>query len=46
MLIEGTAALPVAAYLKELERFRGRNIVLVISGSRIGLGALRKILGC
>lgn len=46
MLIEGAAALPVAAYLKELERFRGRNIVLVISGCRISLDTLRKVLGC
>ncbi|EHR78770.1 hypothetical protein OCC_10960 [Thermococcus litoralis DSM 5473] len=46
MLIEGAAALPVAAYLEELERFRGRNIVLVISGCRISLDTLRKVLGC
>lgn len=46
MLIEGAAALPVAAYLEELERFRGRNIVLVISGCRISLDILRKVLGC
>ena len=46
MLIEGAAALPVAAYLKELERFKGRNIVLVISGCRISLDTLRKVLGC
>ncbi|HHI00109.1 MAG: threonine/serine dehydratase [Thermococcus sp.] len=46
MLIEGAAALPVAAYLKELKRFRDKNVALVISGCRISVDTLRKILKC
>ncbi len=44
LLIEGAAALPVAAYLRDPSRFRGGNVVLVLSGCRIGLGTLKEIL--
>lgn len=44
MLIEGAAALSVAAYLKEAPRFKGKNVVLILSGCRISLDRLRKIL--
>jgi len=33
LLIEGAAALPVAAFLKNKEKFAGQNVVLVISGA-------------
>ncbi len=44
MLIEGAGALSVAAYLKEPTRFKGKNVVLILSGCRISLDRLRKIL--
>jgi threonine dehydratase len=44
LLIEGAAALPVAALLKESERFRGREVVLVLSGAGIGIDTLKDIL--
>lgn len=44
LLIEGAAALPVAAYLRDPGRFKGGNVVLILSGSRIDLNTLRRIL--
>lgn len=43
-LIEGAAALPVASYLKVRKRFKGKTVVLVLSGTRIGFDQLKKIL--
>ncbi len=44
MLIEGAAALPIAAYLNNTSKFEGESIVLIISGCRIDLGTLRDLL--
>ena len=44
MLIEGTAALPAASYLKTIERFKNKNIVLILSGARISLDQLKEVL--
>jgi threonine dehydratase len=44
LLIEGAAALPIAAFIKEKERFNKKNVVLVISGARISLSQLREVL--
>jgi len=44
MVIEGGAALPVAALLKHPQRFHGARVVLIISGSRIDDAVLRRIL--
>lgn len=44
MLIEGAAALPAAALLKEPGRFKGRTVVLVVSGKKISLQSLMNIL--
>ncbi|MDH3492660.1 MAG: threonine/serine dehydratase [Acidobacteriota bacterium] len=44
MQIEGAAAVAVAAFEKEAERFRGRNVVLIICGANIGTKTLRRIL--
>jgi threonine dehydratase len=44
-LIEGAAALPLAAFLKARERFEQKVVVLVLSGSRISFDQLEKILG-
>ena len=44
MLVEGAGALSVASFLKEIERFKGKNVVLVLSGSKISLASLRQVL--
>jgi threonine dehydratase len=43
-LIEGGAALTVAAFLKEKDKHEGKNVVLIISGSKISLEKLREIV--
>lgn len=44
LLIEGAAALSVAAFLKHKERFQGKNVVLILSGAKISLNTLKGIL--
>ncbi len=44
MLIEGAAALSVASFLKGKERFKNKHVVLIISGSKISLDTLKKVL--
>jgi threonine dehydratase len=44
MLIEGAGALSVASFLKTKKRFKGKNVVLIISGSKISLDTLREVL--
>jgi threonine dehydratase len=44
MLVEGSAVLTVAAFIKQTNRFRGKNVVLVLSGSKISLETLKQIL--
>jgi threonine dehydratase len=45
MVIEGGAALPVAAALKDRRTLAGRRVVLIVTGSRIDDHVLRRILG-
>jgi len=44
VLIEGAAALPVAALLAARDRWRGARVALVLSGSHIALPALAEVL--
>ena len=44
VLVEGAAALPVAALLGAGERWRGARVVLVLSGSHISLPVLAAVL--
>ena len=44
MLIEGAAALAVAALSSSGRRFAGKSVVLILSGARIGLDALGRVL--
>ncbi len=44
ILIEGAAALSVAAFIKQKKRFPGKNVVLILSGLKISLDTLRHIL--
>lgn len=44
VLVEGAAALSVAALQKSAARFKGQRVVLILSGSRISLDTLRSVL--
>lgn len=44
MLIEGAAALTVAAFLKTRERWRGKSVALVLSGSHISVRDLAQVM--
>jgi len=44
LLIEGAAALPVAAFLKNKEKYENQNVVLIISGAKISIDQLREII--
>lgn len=43
-LIEGSAAVAIASYLKLQEKFIGKNVVIVLCGANIGVETLKKIL--
>ncbi|MFX1516309.1 MAG: threonine/serine dehydratase [Promethearchaeota archaeon] len=44
MVVEGAAGVTIAAYLKEKDRFKGKNIVLIICGGNISVQQLKKII--
>ncbi len=44
LLIEGAAALSIAAFIKEKQHFANKNVVLIVSGKKIGLDQLKSIL--
>jgi threonine dehydratase len=44
MLIEGSAAVAVAACKKQGDRLAGKNVVVVICGGNISLEVLKEIL--
>jgi len=44
MLIEGAAALSVAAYLADPTRYRDQSVVLVVSGKKVSLDTLTRVL--
>ncbi len=44
LLIEGSAAVAVKAFLKTHEQWRGKNVVVVICGGNVSLKTLRAIL--
>jgi threonine dehydratase len=44
MLIEGSAAVAVAAMVKRRDRLAGKNVVVIICGANIGLETLKTIL--
>lgn len=44
MLIEGAAAVAIAAFLADRERFAGKQVVIVLSGANIGLDTLKQVL--
>jgi threonine dehydratase len=44
MVIEGAAAVAVASYLKIKDRFKGKNVVIVICGANISPAVLKRLL--
>ncbi len=44
ILIEGAAALSVAAFIKIKEKFKGKNVTLIISGKKISYEYLKNII--
>ena len=44
MLIEGAAALPFAALMKRREEFRGKTVVLILSGKKVSYDTLKRML--
>ena len=44
MLIEGAAAVAIAAFLKEAEAYRGKSVAIVLCGANIDLQTLREVI--
>ena len=44
LVIEGSAGVTVASFLKEKRRFKGKNVVLVICGQNISMDKLKPII--
>ena len=44
MVIEGAAALSVAAFMKVKKNYAGKNVILIISGKKISIDTLSKII--
>ena len=44
LLIEGAGALSIGSFIKQKDRFKGKNVVMVISGAKIGLETLREVI--
>lgn len=43
-LVEGAAAVPVAAFLEQSERYEGRRVCIVLCGANVSLETLRAVL--
>ena len=43
-LIEGAAALSIASFINKKDEFKGKNVVLILSGSRISIAKLKEII--
>jgi threonine dehydratase len=44
LMIEGAGALSIAALVRNPERFAGQTVVLIVSGSKLGMDTLRELL--
>ncbi|MFX0124128.1 MAG: threonine/serine dehydratase [Candidatus Hodarchaeota archaeon] len=44
MVVEGAAGVTVAAYLKEMDHFEGKKVVLIICGGNISIQQLKEII--
>ncbi len=45
LLVEGSAAVSVAAFLKSKERFEGQQVVLLLCGGNVDAETIRQVLG-
>ena len=43
-IIEGAAGVALGAFLKEIDRFEGKKVVIVICGSKISIDKLQSVL--
>ena len=43
-IIEGAAAVPIASLIKKKNLFRNKNIVVVLSGSGVGIDIIREVV--
>lgn len=44
MIIEGSAAVAIASFLKQKNKYRGKNVVIVLCGQNIGIDTLRSLM--
>ncbi len=44
LMVEGAGALPIASLMRNPQRFAGQSVVLLLSGSKLGLETLRALL--
>jgi threonine dehydratase len=44
LLVEGAAALSVASFVKTVDQYAGKQVVLILSGAKLGLDGLRTVL--
>lgn len=44
LIVEGASALAVASFLKRKEKFKGKNIVLMLCGRNIGMNTIKELL--
>jgi threonine dehydratase len=44
LLIEGAGALSLAAFMKTKKQFKGKNVILIVSGSRIDFSSFKGLL--
>ncbi len=44
LVIEGASAVAIASFIKRKEKFKGKNVVLVVCGSNIGMNTIKELL--
>ena len=44
MLIEGSAAVAIASFMKDKEQYSGKNVVILLCGANIGMDTLKHVL--
>lgn len=44
MIVEGAAGVTIAAFLKEKNRFKGKNVILIICGGNISISQLKELI--
>lgn len=44
MIVEGSVGVSIASLIKQQEKFKGKNVVIIISGANISVDTLRKVI--